>query len=178
MKGKLLLKATLLACIISISLACKQRIANESSFGRDEASNSASAVNQQRDKKMSELVKVIISQLIAREEIRPPLGISPQPNRDIGFASIFVNLENHQDINQSVTIQKIEIRNIGDNRLQFFTFESRRIELKPLENSVIDIQLTNKTGYVGQGKVKAIVTYQVGNQVEKIESEVVDIDRH
>lgn len=57
-------------------------------------------------------------------------------------------------------------------------FESKQVELKPLENSVIDIHLTNKTGYLGQERVKALVTYQIGNQMEKIESEAVDIGRH
>jgi len=116
--------------------------------------------------------------LLAREEKLPSIGVRPNPNRDIGFATVFLSLENHQEKNQTITIQNIEIQSKSGTQLQPFVFESRQVELKPLENSVIDIHLTNKTGYLGQERVKAIVTYQIDNQVGKIESEAVDIDRH
>ncbi len=116
--------------------------------------------------------------LLSMEENLPPIGIPPQPNRDIGFATVFLSLENHQEQNQRVTIQKIEIQNASDNQSQPFHFERRQIELKPLENSMINIELSNKTGYVGQDLVKAIVTYQIGGEVNVIESEPVAVDRH
>ena len=118
------------------------------------------------------------SPLLAWTQITPPNGVPIEPNRDIGFASVFLILENHQETNQTVTIQNIEIRNISDNQLQHFRSEAKQIDLKPLENSVIDIHLTNKTGYVGQDRVKAIVTYQIGKEVNIIESEPVEVDRH
>ena len=106
------------------------------------------------------------------------LGIPPQGNRDIGFATVFVSLENHDLKNQTVIIKKIEVRNVSDRKLQSFSFQPKQIELKPLENSVIDIHLTNKIGYAGKDQVKAIITYQIGEEVNKIESEAVDVDRH
>ena len=116
--------------------------------------------------------------LLSKEENLPLVGTLPQTNPEVGFASIFLNLENHQEQNQIIIIQNIEIRNKSDRYLQDFPFQVQKIELKPLENSIISIHLTNKTGYVGQDQVLAIVSYQIGDQVEKIESEVVDIDRH
>ena len=123
--------------------------------------------------------KVMIKvSLLSQENKLPPLGIPPQPNRDIGFATVFVSLENHQMNNQTVIIKNIEVRNVSDHKLQSFSFQPKRIELKPLENSVIDIHLTNKIGYSGKDRVKAIITYQIGEEVNKIESEAVEVDRH
>ncbi|MBD2319219.1 MAG: hypothetical protein ACLBM1_04615 [Cuspidothrix sp.] len=125
------------------------------------------------------VIKIMIKvSLLAREEKLPSIGIRPDANRDIGFATVLLTLENHQEKHQTIIIQNIEIYSIADNQLQPFGFTSRQIELKPLENAMIDIHLSNKIGYFGQGGVKAVVTYQFGNQVDKIESEVVDIDRH
>ena len=115
--------------------------------------------------------------LLSRENKLPPVGIPNQSNRDIGFATVFLSLENHQEKNQTVTIKNIEIRNASDLQLQSFSFETRQIELKPLENSVIDIHLANKIGYVGEDPVKAIVTYQIGSQVNVIESEAVEVEQ-
>jgi hypothetical protein len=119
---------------------------------------------------------VSVFELIAREERIPPLGVPENPNRDTGFASVFVRLENPQEKTIKVMIEKIEIRNEYDGKLQFFTFSPQTIELKPLENSEIAFQLSNKIGYGGQEKVKAIVTYRIGNQVKVIDSEAVSVD--
>jgi hypothetical protein len=116
--------------------------------------------------------------LLSKEEKLPLLGTLPQTNPDVGFASIFLNLENHQEQNQIITIQNIEIRNKSDRYLQAFPFQLQKIELKPLENSVIAIHLTNKIGYVGQDQVLAIVSYQIGDRINIIESKAVEIDRH
>ncbi|MFZ4641322.1 MAG: hypothetical protein ACOYMP_13095 [Nodosilinea sp.] len=115
--------------------------------------------------------------LLPREEKLPAIGVSPASNRDIGFATVFLSLENHHEQKQTITIQKIEIQSGSGRQVQPFAFEARQIELKPLENSVIDVHLTNKTGYLGGEAVKAVVTYQVGNQVQMMGSEVVDVDR-
>lgn len=123
--------------------------------------------------------KVMIKvSLLSQENKLPPLGIPPQKNRDIGFATVFVNLENHDLKNKTVIIKNIEVRNLSDHKLQSFSFQPKQIELKPLENSVIDIHLTNKTGYSGKDRVKAIITYQIGEEVNKIESQAVEVDRH
>jgi hypothetical protein len=116
--------------------------------------------------------------LIAREEKLPSIGIRPDANRDIGFATVFLNLENHQEKNQTIIIQNIEIYSIADNQLQPFVFTSKQIELRPLENAMIDMHLTNKAGYLGQGRFKAVVTYKIGDRLDEVESESVDVERH
>jgi hypothetical protein len=135
----------------------------------------ASSNLQSKAVKKKVMIKV---SLLSQENKLPPVGIPPQPNRDIGFATVFISLENHQQKNQTVIIKKIEVRNVSDRKLQSFSFQPKRIELKPLENSVIDIHLTNKIGYAGKDRVKAIITYQIGEEVNKIESEPVEVDRH
>jgi len=116
--------------------------------------------------------------LIAREEKLPPIGAKPDANRDIGFATVFLNLENHQEKNQTIIIQNVEIYSITDHQLQPFTFASKQIELRPLENAMIDMHLSNKIGYCGKEQVKAVVTYQIGDHLVKVESESVDVERH
>ena len=115
--------------------------------------------------------------LIAREEKRPPLGVPPQPNRDIGFASVFLKIENLTEANATLSIDKIEIRNASDSRLQAFSHSPQDIHLKPLEHSELVFHLTNKTGYSGQDNVKAVVTYQTTGQVSVVESEPVEVKR-
>ena len=116
--------------------------------------------------------------LVPREERIPPKGVSPHPNRDIGFADVFVHLENSQETIIKIKIQKIEIRNASDSKLQDFSFVPQTVELKPLENSELVFHLSNKTGYVGQDKVKAVLAYQVKNQVRVIESEPVTVNNN
>jgi len=130
-----------------------------------------------QSKAVNKKVMIKVS-LLSQEKRLPPLGIPPQADRDIGFATVFFSLENHQMKNQTVMIKNIEVRNVSDHKLQSFSFEPKQIELKPLENSVIDIHLTNKTGYSGKGQVKAIITYQIGEEVNTIESQAVEVDRH
>jgi len=177
MRKKRLLAGVILGFLTATSLLYSQVIAKENNPHQTKMNQT---MNLKQTNQMADQIQVVakISQLLATEEIRPPLGVKPDPTRDIGFASVFLSLENHQETNQTITIQNIEIRNVSDNQLQDFSFESKEIELKPLENSVIDIHLTNKTGYLGQDQVKAIVTYQIGDQVYTIESEFVEVDRH
>lgn len=114
--------------------------------------------------------------LLAREETVPPLGVTVDPQRNIGFASVFLRLENPQASPITVTITKVEIRNISDNQLQDFHQLPQEIHLKPLENSEIVFNLTNKHGYIGKDQVKAVVTYQVADQTSMIESDTVEIN--
>lgn len=130
--------------------------------------------------KASELIQasdiVITSvKLIAREEKLPPLGIPQNPNRNIGFASVLVRLENHQTKNNTLTLKKIEIREVKTGKIQPFNWKSQTIELKPLENSELLFQSANKTGYSLPEKMKAIITYQINGQTRVIESEPVEI---
>jgi len=175
MKEQILLKGTFLIAIVSISLACKQVIANENNLVNYTEIN---AMNQPNDRALSKSVKVVISQLVAREEIRSPSGIPPQLDRDIGFASVFLSLENYRETNKIVTIQNVEIQNASDSKMKHFDFKPRLIELKPLENSIVDIHLRNKTGYDGKYLVKVIVTYKIDGIIETIESKAVEVNRH
>ncbi|MCL1491716.1 MAG: hypothetical protein M1G31_13335 [Pseudanabaena sp. Salubria-1] len=125
------------------------------------------------------VIKIMIKvSLLAREEKLPSIGIRPDANRDIGFATVLLTLENHQEKHQTIIIQNIEIYSIADNQLQPFAFTSKQIDLRPLENAMIDMHLTNKTGYLGQERVKAVVTYKIGDRLDKVESESADIERH
>lgn len=115
--------------------------------------------------------------LISREQKTPPLGVAKKPNRDIGFASVFLRLENKLLDNVTVSIKSIEIRNVGDGKVQNFHQPPQEIHLKPLENSEIVLHLTNKTGYFGHQQVKAVVTYQIKEQVTVIESQGFAVDK-
>ncbi|MDB9460231.1 hypothetical protein PN480_15275 [Dolichospermum circinale CS-1225] len=115
--------------------------------------------------------------LIAREENLPPLGVPIDPQRNIGFASVFLRLENPQLTSVTVTVTKVEIRNLSNEELQSFQHLPHKIQLKPLENSEVVLQLTNKSGYIGRNQVKAIVTYQIGDETSIVESEPVEVSR-
>ncbi|NJP12415.1 MAG: hypothetical protein HC866_25555 [Leptolyngbyaceae cyanobacterium RU_5_1] len=115
--------------------------------------------------------------LIAREERFPPVGESPKRDRDIGFASIFLRLENDTQADATVVIQRIELRGLPDNAVQMVTSVSQTIHLKPLEYAVHAVHLSNKRGYSKQNLVQAVVTYQSNGQVRAIASTPVEITR-
>ena len=121
------------------------------------------------------LVKKVI--LIAREENLPPLGVPIDPQRNIGFASVFLRLENPQLTSVTVRVTKVEIRSLSNGDLQSFQQSLQEIQLKPLENSEVVLQLTNKSGYIGRDQVKAIVTYKIAEEISIIESEAVEVSR-
>jgi hypothetical protein len=160
------LKITTSFILVLNLMACHTFVANSN----NQISSKETLMTKFNDNLLSKVT------LMAKEETLPPLGVPKNPNRDIGFASVFVRLENPQEKTIKVMIEKIEIRNEYDGKLQFFTFSPQTIELKPLENSEIAFQLSNKIGYGGQEKVKAIVTYRIGNQVKVIDSEAVSVD--
>ena len=123
----------------------------------------------------SSLVKKVT--LIAREENLPPLGVPIDPQRNIGFASVFLRLENPQLTSVTVRVTKVEIRNLSNEELQIFQHSPQEIQLKPLENSEVVLQLTNKSGYIGRDQVKAIVTYKIAEETSIIESKAVEVSR-
>ncbi|MDJ0712670.1 MAG: hypothetical protein QNJ54_00420 [Prochloraceae cyanobacterium] len=113
--------------------------------------------------------------LIAREEHWPSELVSPP---DIGFASVFLRIENPQNENATLTIRSIKIQNASDGTLQAFSQEpAQEILLGPLENGEIVFHLKNRTGYSGQDQVKAVVTYQIGERISTIESEPVEVEQ-
>lgn len=179
---KIQLEALLSIPILSIfsltSLVYSQVITKKSNHDKTIVETNMIITNTNTNHMISSTGLVLhISQFIAQDNQSLPTNAIQQENRDIGRATIFISLENYQKTNQTVTIQNIEVRNSSDSFLQPFVFELKQIELKPLENSAIDIHLANKTGYVGQDRVKAIITYQIGDQINVIESKVVDVDR-
>ena len=116
--------------------------------------------------------------LTAREERKLPSGLKPSRDRDIGFASVVVEFENTSTEKSAIVrIQRIEVRNALLGNIQLSSQAPTQIALRPMEISAHQVELTNKTGYSGFGKVKAIITYQVGNNTRKIESQTVDIQR-
>jgi hypothetical protein len=178
-KLKALLSIVILNSFTATSLVSSQVMSKKDNCDKTIIETNPTITNTNSNRMISSTGFILhISQFIARDDHSLPTGIIRQANRDIGRATIFVSLENHQKISQTFIIQNIEIRNSSNNFVQPFVFEPKQIELKPLENSVIDVHLTNKTGYVGQDRVKAIVTYKIGDQVNVIESKVVDVDRH
>lgn len=71
----------------------------------------------------------------------------------------------------------MEIRNLSNKQLQSFQQSPQEIQLKPLENSEVVLQLTNKSGYIGRDQVKAIVTYKIAEETSIIESKAVEVSR-
>jgi hypothetical protein len=104
-------------------------------------------------------------------------GQPSKRDRDIGFADVFLWLENPQEVNTRLVIQRIEIRDALTGKVHLASTRPQEILLGPLENSVNDFHLTNKSGYSGGGKVKAVVIYQIGDRVTLIESSPVEVDR-
>ncbi len=115
--------------------------------------------------------------LQAREESRPPVGVHSSTDRDIGFADVFVTLENPTTTDTRITIQRIEIQDSHNHQVYLTMPAAQEIHLRPAEVSIHDLHLTNKTGYPGQHPVKAIVTYQVQGSDRVIESSPVEINR-
>ncbi len=115
--------------------------------------------------------------LMAREEKQLPPGQMPTPDRDIGFASVFLRIENTKQENVNLVIQRIEICNASDGRVQMASHALQEIHLRPLENYENVFRLTNKTGYSGQDRVKAVVTYKIKAPVQVIESSPVEVNR-
>jgi hypothetical protein len=120
----------------------------------------------------------LTTSLQASEARLPRLGVPPEPSREIGFATIFLKAQNQQNSNQSILIEGIEIRSEGEDQPQPFNFTPQTITLKPLENTTVDIHLTNQTGYITRERVRAIVHCQLNAQPATIESAPVAIKSH
>lgn len=160
----------LLSSILSLSaiaIACSDSSLSRSpsTSGGETAVSSIHGVSMQR------------VTLLAREEKNLPPGARPDRDREIGFASVFTYLANETEQPIEVMIQNIEVRNVQNQQVQLQLDTPQRIRLEPLEHSENVFQLTNKIGYSRQDQVQAIVTYQIGDRVEVVESEPVEIDR-
>lgn len=162
-----------LSCAIAIAYFCQPFI----SLLHSSRIYNSSLVMASEKTKQSQSVQITQVTLLAREEKTPPVGQPPTPNRDIGFASVFLRLENPQEENYQISIQNIKIVNVSNGRAQNFSYSPQTITMRPLENSEQAFHLKNKTGYQGTNKVKAVITYQIGNQVNVMTSAPVKVDR-
>jgi hypothetical protein len=116
--------------------------------------------------------------LLVREERSVPLGSQPSRDRDIGFASVFVQFENTRQEPIVISIDKIEVQNTLNGKIQLSDRTPKQIHLRPLEISANHFQLTNKTGFSNFGKVKAIVTYKINQQTYTVESTPIKVERY
>lgn len=166
-----------LIILVSMSLFYNQLKGDPKSFNRIAIANSVENQENSSFRINSDQI-VRISQLIAKEEINSPTGGIYHSDRDIGFISIFLNLENHHTVSQNVEIQNVEIYNGSSQPLRSFVFEPRAVTLNPLEHSQLVFHLSNKTGFSEQEQVKAIVLYKVQEQNYTIESELVQVKKY
>jgi hypothetical protein len=114
---------------------------------------------------------------MAREERHVPPGQPPIPNRDIGFAHVVMQIQNITEKTATLIVQSIEVCTVFGGRVQLSSQHPQTIHLHPLENSTLDFHLTNKTGYSWGDRVKAIIRYQIQEQIQTIESAPVIIER-
>ena len=128
---------------------------------------------------MSTETEIIVRgiELQAREEKQPPKGVEPRSDRDTGFATVFLRFDNPQHQTVSLTVRRIEIRNAVTGRVELLSQPVQDIVLGPLENGEFAFYLTNRTGYGWGDRAKAVVTYQVGNQITTVESDPTEISR-
>lgn len=120
-------------------------------------------------------IRVVLS---AREERLPPLGIPLDPARDTCFATVLLQLSNPLNAAQKLTVKTIEIVGEPDKRVYPFPFKPQVIDLRPLENAVVDLHLAGRTGFAGTSRVKAVVHYQVGSDpMATASSEAIAIER-
>lgn len=113
--------------------------------------------------------------LIAREQPVPPFGTPIDPNRPIGIASVFLTIQNPLERQQSLTVESVKVVNAGSEQVELVSDTPQQVTLMPLEQRMLDIQLTNHTGYKTKGRMKAIATYRVDNNVHFVESPVVEL---
>ena len=162
-----MLKLFILLTLSSSVLACTRLIAN----------SSPSPLSTQHTM-LSTSVSIKRTSMIAREETLPPLGTTAKPDRPIHSAAVFIELENLQEADSIVRIQKIEIKNSANGRVELLSQKPEEILLRSLQSSIRDFHLTQPGTYSGVGKVKAIVTLQINNKTQVIESDAVEVERY
>jgi hypothetical protein len=116
--------------------------------------------------------------LVAREHRSPPVGVPIEAHRNIGFADVFLTIENDREEAGDVMIEKIRIEDMENREIPIEDDVQQQIAFNPLEHSVNDFHLTNKFGYREKARVKAVVTYQVNRQSYTMESDVMEVNRY
>lgn len=142
------------------------------------AANSSSTNHSTPEGPMiSQAVRINNIILLAKEEKRLIPGGDPSPNRDVGFATVLVQLENLTEQETRLTVKQIQILSTAGGQQQMVSPISEEIRLQPLEQSESDFYLSNRTGYSTEGPVKAIVTFQAGEQTYTADSLPIDVRR-
>ncbi|MDX2241160.1 MAG: hypothetical protein NW224_10795 [Leptolyngbyaceae cyanobacterium bins.302] len=113
--------------------------------------------------------------LIAREKTIPPIGANTKQNYPTKSATVFVELENLQQTDVKVTVQKIEVRNQTSDRLELVNQQPQEITLRPLQSSIRDFHLNKPGTFEKPGEVKAIVTLQINGETRMVESKAIAI---
>ncbi len=116
--------------------------------------------------------------LVAREQRKPLIGQAPQSDRDIGFATVSLTVENLKQESVRLVIQQIQIQDANNVVVPMDARTPQEITLRPLEHSINDFHLTNKIGYPTRHPVKAVVTYQFDQQTYILESNLVEVERN
>lgn len=114
--------------------------------------------------------------LMAWEEKSTPPGTKPSRDREIGFASVVIELENTSQHLVPVTIQQVQVRNWFG--VQLSTRQPETLAIKPLERMDYPVRLTNQTGFTGFGQVRAIVTLTINDETQVVESDAIAVQRH
>lgn len=99
--------------------------------------------------------------LIAHEETKALLGVSHRNDRPIGFASVFLSIENPVEDEYQLVVQSIEVIDAVTGSVLLCQTAPQTIHLMPLEHTTGDVHLTNQTGYAATQTVQAIAHYQV-----------------
>ncbi len=124
--------------------------------------------------------------LIAREAAIPTIGEANTPDRPIGFASVFLTIENPVNAEQSLVLETVEVVSVETREVFFTQPEPQTITLMPLENMELDVQLQNQRGYPATEQVRAIATYYITHHSStdddilgpyRIDSPVVEVER-
>lgn len=123
----------------------------------------------------SAAVSIKSARLIAREQPLAPIGSDSRQNYPTKSATVFVELENLERTEVRVMVQKIEVRNQASDRVELIHQTPQEIVLKPLQVSIRDFHLTQPGTFEDAGQVKAIVTLNINNQPQVIESAASEI---
>jgi hypothetical protein len=123
--------------------------------------------------------------LIAQEEPQAPLGERPDPNRPIGFASVFLMINNPAHTECCLVLRSLSVVDALTGEVMLHHPKPQTILLMPLENTTIDVHLNNHTGYGDTRKVRAIAQYQsmvqssniMSSPTSTIESDVAVVTR-
>ena len=162
----LLITASLVACLSRSTRSTEPPIVTTN----EESMNPAAMVS-------TEGLVIRAVTLQARDERILPPGTAAEGDRDIGFATVFMDIENHQESTIELTLEAIDIRNTANGEIQLATDMPQQVILRPLEYAKHAFQLTNTSGYSHHHEVKAVIHYRVNEQSGILESAPVEVDR-